>query len=243
MEQPIDNLYVKRDNKNKLTRDILNFIDDNTLNIQKITNRKIRVFGITQKELGSKEIKEALNARKIKSLPALVVNPFGSTIHGVENIKQFFEKLVESYIIKQKQKQKQVPVVKQPEYDDEDRYTSLLRQEMSSTAQDNGPINEDAPTSMHEDEDGGGMDLGSAYRDRLQRRKASAPPAATKAGKSTIPSMPLSAPPPPSSVDPDATGIKNSDVMSSVRKAAKGGGKDQDLEIGFYQNLLEETVC
>lgn len=244
-----DNLYVKRDNNSELTREILNFIDSAILDVKKFSGRKLNIFALSSSELKKNETKEALRSRQVRRLPALFISQLGVTIHGVDKIKEFYFKLTQAHIeIHRQQAEKDRELIS-----GEDQFDQLFKHEANTTGQDGQ--NDTAATSGIGagsggglgDEDGGDdLDLGSAYRDRLKSRGGGGPPASKSRNPAlggcesamtdnVLPSMgPVGG--------PGGVGGGECSVMDSVRRSvAKTGGKDSDLELAFYQNMLEET--
>lgn len=245
----VDNLYILRDNKNTSMKDILVFIDSNTLQIQKTTRRKIRVFGINPKDLDTKEVRDALDQRNIKSFPALVVNISprgGPVVHGADSIKLFYNKLVRSYKLIEDTNRRRGHIYEDDHEYGDPGFTSMMRGEINSDTQDTGGVaDDDGPPMVRgggpsvrmgdEDDDEEQFDM-ATYRSRLAQRKNSVPPPPPTRGGS-IPSVSLNAPSQASTVGAD----KKNDVMASVHKSCKQGGKDADLEMKLFQNMLEET--
>ena len=137
---------------------------------------------------------------------------------------------------------------------EEDKYASFFENEMLSKSQEGAPQQEEstgqirrgAPPpgggSFNDGDEGEMMDMGSATRDMMKRRARPNPQAQGGRGPPSVPSMPMGMPPPqqPQSQGP---ATKGDNIMDSVRKAAASGGKDSDLEVAFFQNMLEETNC
>ena len=223
-----DNLYIKRSNDNELTREVLMFIDEAILDIRKFTRRKINIIAIKPEDLKKDSTKTALHTRKVRRLPALLIQREGVVLHGIEKIKEFYIKLLRAYMaLHEQQAAKDRELVS-----DGDRYDHMFRTEMVSNTQENGGCTED-------DEQ---PDFSAAHRDRVQRRNQpppvshSVPPAMRTSVETPLP--------PGGGPGPTASQSINASVMDSVKKAVgKTGGKDADLEMAFYTNLLEETPC
>ena len=241
MEITTDNLYIKRDNHNNLTRELLFFLDSAILDIKKITRRRINIFSIKLANLKDDNTKKALHARGVMRLPALYIPEGPTTIHGVDNIKEFYIKLMSCM-------QQQIQSVQDNDehlIDNGDPYEQMFKSEMMSNSQDQGgsesmtgrSVSTTRTMSAGDDDEEDTIDFGSKMRDRMMRKPTHP---GKGGGKGMVPSTPL---PPPTNRDKPVKPLAsnaNSSVMDSVKKIASNG-PDGDLEIEFFKNILEET--
>lgn len=99
----IDTLYVLRDESHDPTEHILRFMDENVLHINKVCNRKIRVFGLEPENLLEGSLQTALKQKNIFNLPALYISSEDRIVEGVKLIASYYYNLLSAPSVKSPQ--------------------------------------------------------------------------------------------------------------------------------------------
>ena len=251
-----DNLYILDTEDEPNTIKVLEFLVEKIMNINKICKRYVRIYQLTPELLGTQEIQDALKNRNVSKLPSLVIfQPRSEVMVGVDEIILFYETLLKNMQqVQELNYQKRLRAAQESKVEDEygneppllDDTQSLVnnfyKNEIMSDNQEKS-VSSDIGSKMSEryrdqlsqrnkgqpgrskgggivgnDEDEDNLDLNKAFHDRR------------RSGTSSV-----------NNSNNDNVNTGKDDVMSSVRKVTKDNGADGELEMNFFQNLLEDS--
>lgn len=259
-----DNLYVLDENDDQNSIRILEYIGNIIPHVNSMTHRYIRPYRLTKKQLQEEPIKQTLQARGVTSLPSLVVfKPYQEVLTGVVEIEAFYNMLLNKLHIQQQQQQHSASSA-YDEYgsemsamDDTDGLVNQFYQGEITGKEQEKSENNDMSTQIRDrfrnvmtsrsgnkpgqpgrspgggmgsEEDGDNIDFNAAMQ---SRRKGGGIPNEGEGSVASIGNKQLA----PSKTD----GNGKDDPMDSVRKVCNSAGADKDIELAFYQNLLEDS--
>ena len=254
-----DNLYVLDENGDENSIRILEYIGNIIPHVNSMAHRYIRPYRLTKAQLQEEPIKKVLQERGVTSLPSLVVfKPYQEVLTGVAEIEAFYNLLLN----KLHEQRQSPPQTNHDDYgsemapmDDTDGLVNQFYQNEITGKDQERSENNDMSTQIRDrfrnvmtsrssnkpgqpgrspgggigsEEDGDNVDFGAAMQ---SRRRGGGTPNEGQGSVAGIGNKQLA----PSKTD----GSGKDDPMDSVRKVCTGA--DKDIELAFYQNLLEDS--
>ena len=238
-----DNIYIYDSESDENTMNVLGYLLENILDINRICKRYVRIYKLSNLELKDKTIENALDKRKVKSLPSMVIfNPRSEVLVGADEIILFYQVLM--YRITELKKQPPPRGIEGPALLDETQMevNNFYQNEIMGDVQERsvsgdmsgqmtdryreqiavrGPSEKRGSGIELNDEEDGPLDFNKTLQERRKGRNAPQPP-------------PPNADNPSPAKPSDSAGSDN--VMRAVSKIT-----DDPAELAFYTNLLEDS--
>lgn len=212
------NLYVLDENDDQDSIPILEYITNIIPHINTMAHIYIRPYRLTRKQLKQESIKTTLQTRGVTSLPSLVVfKPYHEVLTGVDDIRAFYNLLLSTIHTQENTK----PPQSEPNIDTDpsELVNQFYQDEITGKEQErNG--DEDIST-----------DVQSRFRKAQTTRSGGNQGLNKRSQKGSMveDNVDFSA--------PTKSKQEKNDPMDSVKKVCEG--EEDNIEMSFYQNLLE----